>query len=152
MNEACPFCGTPFCEDEFPYPADRTNTCFIVGCTNPKCGFEADADTPDLARAKWNTRVHPEPAQAQVSDADKEAVLDAEEDGVRRAFDALDALAEEWADRCGVVSMAVNIAAMPDRTGRIVALAKLAWTEGAYTGRRSHAEAALSAPLPDGRS
>ena len=60
-----------------------------------------------------------------------------EELATLKALDALDAMAEQWASSFNLRHMVESMCAEPDRIDRLETFMKLAWTEGAFTGRRS---------------
>ena len=54
-----------------------------------------------------------------------------------KGLDALDALADQWADEIRLPAMIAQIMSQRGAADRVDTLVKLAWAEGAYAGRKS---------------
>lgn len=69
-----------------------------------------------------------------------------EEMAVRRAFAGLEEMSDAWAAKVSLTAMVASVASKDDRESRIDALMRLAFEEGIYLGRISHASPDLPTP------
>ena len=133
----CPFCSS----DQIVRSTDLRTGDYDVLCT--QCGATAPGEV-------WNTRaLHPEPAQAQVSDAEvTDAELRAWEEQNELSGFSIDELRKlarsvpfiESAHRSKINDALEAVQSLPDCEVR------------RYAERKLLAAMSLSAPLPDGRS
>jgi hypothetical protein len=51
----CPLCRYPVDDDEFPFPANRDRTVWIIRCHHDKCNFGVESGpTAEIAVEQWN--------------------------------------------------------------------------------------------------